>query len=469
MKSRVVLSRSLFSLGLLAVATALALGASELGIGKESIIMIFLLGVLVTIEITHGYLYGMISSFFSILLFNFLFTEPVYSFVMNSPKDIVLLGFFEMTAIVAGSITSRLDHQIEVSQENESTAQMLARISAGFLNLTGEEDIVFHAMALLREDAGLESRVVLSGRPGPDLEVPVPEGFQIKDFPLRNTEGNLGILRVLFPPRDLRKSDDLVLKTVISQLEMALEREQIYQEREKIRLAMEREQFRSTLLRSVAHDLRSPLTVLSGASNLLADDFDRLTVEERRKLAGDISEEMVWLSDLVENILSMTRINEDQLVVKKEEEVVDEVVGEAVSHMKRLVRDRDFHIILPDEVVTVPMDAPLIVQVLVNLLDNAVKHTRPEEGILLKVEKTVGSVRFVVADEGTGIDESVRNHLFEGFVSSNRGVSDGRRGIGLGLAICKTIVKAHGGKIWAESNDPKGSRFIFTLPEEERR
>lgn len=468
-KYRTILSRSLFSLGLLAVSTALSLGASELGIGKESIIMIFLLGVLVTIDITHGYIYGMISSFFSILLFNFLFTEPIYSFVMNSPGDIILLAFFEVTAIVAGSITSRLDHQMEVSQENERTAQMLARISAGFLNFTGNEEIAVHAMDLLREDLGLESRVILLGHGAPDLGMTPAEGFQIKEFFLKNNEGPLGILRVQFPIGGLKKADDLVLKTVINQLEMALERESIYQEREEIRIAMEREHLRSTLLRSVAHDLRSPLTVLSGASNLLADDYDRLTTEERKKLAGDISEEMIWLSDFVENILSMTRINEDKLVVKKEDEVVDDIVGEAVTHMKRLVRDRDFQVVLPEEVVTVPMDAPLIVQVLVNLLDNAVKHTLPEETIRMTVEKAEGNVRFLVADEGGGIDDAVRDRLFEGFVTSNQGVSDGRRGIGLGLAICKTIIKAHGGKIWAEPNHPKGSRFLFTLPEEDRR
>ena len=468
-KIRTILSRSLFSLGVLAVSTALSLGASELGIGKESIIMIFLLGVLVTIDITHGYIYGMISSFFSILIFNFLFTEPIYSFVINSPGDVILLAFFEETAIVAGSITSRLDHQIELSQENEHTSQMLARISAGFMNLTGNDEIAVHATKLLQEDLGVESRVVLLGHGAPDLGMSPSEGFIIKDFPLKNNEGPLGILRIQFPVGGLKKPDELILRTVINQLEMALERESIYQERETIRIAMEREQLRSTLLRSVAHDLRSPLTVLSGASNLLADDFDRLTIEERKKLAGDISEEMIWLSDFVENILSMTRINEDKLVVKKEEEVVDDIVGEAVTHMKRLVRERDFQVVLPEEVVTVPMDAPLIVQVLVNLLDNAVKHTRPEETIRMTVEKNGKNVRFLVADEGSGIDDAVRDRLFEGFVASNQGVSDGRRGIGLGLAICKTIIKAHGGKIWAEPNQPKGSRFLFTLPQEDPR
>jgi two-component system sensor histidine kinase KdpD len=259
---------------------------------------------------------------------------------------------------------------------------------------------------------------------------------------------------------------EMILKSIATQIGMALDREFIYNEREAIRLTMEGEKLRNALLRSVAHDLRSPLTSLSGASTLLADDNGRLTDSEKKQLATDISEEMLWLTNLVENILNMTRISSSQLVLHKEDEVVDDVVGEAVEHMKRLIKDRDFKVVLPEEVLTVPMDGKLIVQVLVNLLDNAIKHTTFNDSISLLVAKVDNRIRFTVSDTGEGIDEKIKDTLFESFVTSDRDVSDGKRGIGLGLAICKAIVKAHGGVIKAESNQPKGSQFVFDLPRE---
>ncbi len=231
-------------------------------------------------------------------------------------------------------------------------------------------------------------------------------------------------------------------------------------------MAMEREQQRGTLLRSVAHDLRSPLTAISGAGNLLADNYFRLSDAERRKLASDISEEIVWLSDLVENILSMTRISEQKIVLHKQDEVIDDVIGEAVKHTERLLRDRQFHVKLPDEVVTAPMDGKLIAQVVINLLENAVRHTPPDSEISLTVHAE-SELTVSVADTGNGIPDAIRDHLFERFVTQASDIVDGRQGLGLGLSICKTIIEAHGGTISVSDNVPKGSIFTFTLPMEE--
>jgi len=257
-----------------------------------------------------------------------------------------------------------------------------------------------------------------------------------------------------------------VVKTVATQLGAALDREYSYQEREEIRVAMERERLRGALLRSVAHDLRTPLTALTGASALLSDEFDELTPDEQKKLAADISEEMIWLANFVENILNMTRIGEGQLILNREDEVVDDVVNEAVSHMSRILRNRHLEVSLPDDVVTLPMDGRSIVQVLVNLLENAVKHTPPECEIRLAVSVRGGGAVFEVSDRGTGIDERLMSRLFDGFASLRNNVIDGRRGMGLGLAICKAVVEAHGGRIWAENRPSGGARFAFSLPME---
>ncbi|MDD3126601.1 MAG: ATP-binding protein [Candidatus Izemoplasmatales bacterium] len=466
--AKIIMIRTLYSLGLLLISTALSLGATALDIDKEIIIMILLLGVLITVVITRGYVYGIVSSFISILLFNYIFTEPIYAFSFDRDDDLILLGFFVAMTIVVGLVTSRLFRQIEISKTNEQAAQLLAKASAEFLNMTGEKNIIMQGVSFIREHTGLDSNVVMNSKGASSLTIANKEKLASKPYPISDGKSVIGTLQVYVPNDGIRKTDELVVRTVVTQIQMALERENIYEERENIRIAMEREQLRSTLLRSVAHDLRSPLTALSGASTLLADDFDKLTDEERKRLALDVSEEMVWLSNLVENILNMTRINEEQLVIHKDDEVIDDIIGEAVGHMKRLLRDRPFNVILPQEVITVPMDGRLIVQVLINLLDNAVKHTLPNEPITLLVEQLENQVKFTVSDLGAGIDNSVKDTLFEGFVTSDHGISDGKRGIGLGLAICKTFIKAHGGKIYAQPNSPKGARFSFYLPLEDK-
>jgi len=267
----------------------------------------------------------------------------------------------------------------------------------------------------------------------------------------------------------------IVVGTIVSdqrqQRERAQEGEQaarelvrVREEQQETQRAMEREELRSTLLRSVAHDLRSPLTALAGTSRMLEDDYDRFSDEERRRFISDLSEEILWLTSKVENILNKTMIDEKNLILHREDEAVDDIVGEAVSRMSRLMRGRRFTVELPDEVVMAPMDGNLIVQVLINLLSNAVRHTPPESEITLCAEKEGDWVAFTVSDTGNGIDPAIRDTLFDRFVTLDTDSADRRRGIGLGLAICKAIVEAHGGEITARENEPHGAVFRFTLP-----
>jgi len=237
-------------------------------------------------------------------------------------------------------------------------------------------------------------------------------------------------------------------------------------EQEEIRFAMESEKLRSTLLRSVAHDLRTPLTALAGSSRLLDEDYDKFTDEERRAFISDISEETIWLTNQVENILNMTRISEGRLVINKEEEVVDDVINEAVKRTERLMSSHSLTVNLPEEVIILPMDGHLVVQVLVNLLSNAVAHTPEGTCIVLSANKKGDFVEFSVTDNGPGIDKKIESTLFDRYVTLKTAAADSKRGAGLGLAICKTIVEAHKGSISAHNVEPNGACFVFTLPME---
>ena len=181
-------------------------------------------------------------------------------------------------------------------------------------------------------------------------------------------------------------------------------------------------------------------------------------------LVGDIRSDAQWLNNMVENLLNMTRISEGELVLKKQPEVVDDVVSEAYRRIERLKGERDISINMPDTVMEVPMDGRLVIQVLVNLLDNAVKYTPEHAHIDLRAYPESGYMVFEVSDDGKGIDPSILDKVFDNFVTAPALSGDAKRGMGIGLGICKSIVEAHGGVIVAMNNDRGGATFKFALP-----
>lgn len=466
LKQRKIISCAVKTFLVFVLATLISLGMNYLGISKESIIMVFLLGVLFSSTITSSFIWGIINSFASLLAFNYFFTEPRFTFVMYHTTDVILLGFFLITAIVSGTMTSRLQKQIEIAEKNERTSMVLYQIASGFLPVSGEKSIVLRGLSFIEEFLGSKAVVKLDrdGAVYPQQNRQNENRIPSHTFPIQSAAGNLGVIQIYEAAEVMDKQNELIARSISTQLGIALDREMLYNEQEDIKIAMEREQLRATLLRSVAHDLRSPLTALLGAGNLLADNYEKLTDEERKKLAHDLSEEILWLTNLVENILNMTRINESGLVLKKNGEIIDDVISEAVSHVERHINGRKFHVHLPEKVIMVPMDGKLIVQVLINLLENAIRHTPSDSEIALEVFEGRKVIKVVVSDTGDGIDSNIKDKLFDKFVTLEQGVTDGKRGIGLGLTICKAIVEAHGGTIFAEANSPKGTRLVFTLP-----
>jgi two-component system sensor histidine kinase KdpD len=462
---RTALQNLLKTVGILALALGISLCLSlVLHIDNQSIIMVFLMGVLFTSVATAGSGYGLLVSVLAVILLNFFFTEPRFTFVISSTSDLILLVFFAITAVVSGMVTARLQTQMKLTAENERTARTLYQIALGFLDISGEENVIEEAKRRIHMNTGLECQTYLK-----EDDAQTAYGIDYQDYDILCTMGKLGTLRVFTSGRTISQENDMILTAVATQLGTALYRERLRAEQENIRIAMEREQQRSTMLRSVAHDLRSPLTALYGTSSLMADNYDRLSDEERREMAGNMSDEILWLISLVENILNMTRINENRLVLHKERETLDDLVSEAVQHTERLRLGRPFSMSLPSEVISLPADGKLVVQVLINLLENAVKHTPDGTAIMLTATARDGLAQFCVADEGQGVPDEKKDAIFDRFVMGEDHIADGRRGLGLGLAICRAIVEAHGGKIWVEDHTPCGAQFMFTLPLEEEK
>ena len=239
-------------------------------------------------------------------------------------------------------------------------------------------------------------------------------------------------------------------------------------DQEKLRSENEKERMRGNLLRAISHDLRTPLTSIYGSSSTLISKYDALPKEQQLKLLGEIQEDSEWLIRMVENLLSITRMSGGQAKIEKDCEAAEEIVGVSVSKFTKRFPAIKVSIEVPDEVLMVPMDATLIRQVIMNLLENAAIHGGNVTQIRVCLSREGTNACFSVSDNGVGIPKERLSTIFNGGLS---GVShnnfDMKKNMGIGLSVCYTIVKAHGGTMTAENLDSGGACFRFYLPLEE--
>ncbi len=236
---------------------------------------------------------------------------------------------------------------------------------------------------------------------------------------------------------------------------------------EDLIMEAEKEKLRANLLRAVSHDLRTPLTSIIGASSSYLDNEETLSAEEKRRLVSQISEDADWLLHMVENLLSVTRITDSGAnTLKKNPEVMEEVLLDAISTIRKRYPSMQIHMSLPDELLIVPMDPLLIKQVIMNLLENAYFHAHSQKPVECFLRSSDESASVHIRDYGIGIPKEHTDDIFDAAPSSPSSASDTRKGMGIGLSICKAIINAHGGSIHAVSH-PDGAEFYFTLPKEE--
>lgn len=225
-------------------------------------------------------------------------------------------------------------------------------------------------------------------------------------------------------------------------------------ERTAIQVEAEKEKMRGNLLRAVSHDLRTPLTTISGATSVILENDENMSPEERQSLLRDIKEDSDWLIGMVENLLSVTRIRSEQTKLNTQEEIVDEVVGNAIQKIRKRFPDTRVTVQLPEEIILVDMDSILIEQAIINLLENAIRHSGDIEHITLRVYREQESVIFEISDRGKGLEQSKKD-------AEN---GDSSRGLGIGLSVCQSIVKAHNGRLESFDNPLGGTIFQIILP-----
>lgn len=257
------------------------------------------------------------------------------------------------------------------------------------------------------------------------------------------------------------------ISLIISTLTIHLKiQDEILAENEKKLMEAEKEKMRANLLRAISHDLRTPLTSIIGSASTYIENKNDFKEDEKLELIEKINDDANWLLNMVENLLSVTRIQNNTARVTKNAEVVEEVVSEAVIRLKKRIPQAEIKVTVPDNFLMIPMDAMLIEQVLINLMENSIVHSQSTTPTELNVWEDDAFVVFSVKDNGIGINEKKVKALLDGMPTDDYGSGDKKKGMGIGLSICKTIVLAHQGEIFAKNTD-NGTEFIFKLPKEE--
>lgn len=437
---------------IMGIALICSLSLNQIGIGKENILMVFIVGELLIATFTKGYFYGVFAAIVSALCFNYLFINPNYDFHISDPNDFMLIIFFLMTSLIACSLTDRFQKQIIISKKNESMSQQLYKLSKRLLNISGIEQILLQGNQYIEESIQIKTHISLEIKDENEKMIPIIGRNRI-----------LGSIEII-DDQILNEDQMIIVKAAANQLGNALERELTYLEQEKIKVAMEREHMLNSMLKSISHDLRTPLTGIVGASQFMMERQD-LNSDDILSLSQDIHDQAKWLTQIVENILNMSKIENGNLIIHKNIEVVDDLIYEAIRHVPEL-KNRHYEVKLPDDLLLINVDGQLMIQVFINILNNAIKYTTKQDMISIVVEKDEDDIIFTIQDTGTGIHHSVLDHVFDEFVTYSGVSNDSQKGIGLGLAICQAIIVAHDGKITAKNNENGGACFIFTIPQE---
>ena len=466
------------AVGVIALASAIGLLFRSV-LSTTDTAMLFLLGV-VLVGARARQRPALVASVLSIAAFDFLFVPPYYTFAVGDLRYLLTFGMMLGIAIVIARLTGRIREQAERSSAREqrtAAAYALSREIAA----ARDPDAILAATArhireafassvtmLLPDAAGVfpsedgVAQWVFDRRQMAGLGTQTLPATPALYLPLVASGAALGVVRV--EPRDPRDARDPVrrqlLETFVGQAALALGRAQLAERHQQTEIEVKTERLRTSLLSSLSHDLRTPLAGIEGAaSTLLAGEPP---ADRRRQLAQSIVAESRRMTRLVANLLDMVRLEAGALHVSKEWQPLEEVVGVALVLLEERLKDHPIETHLASDLPLVPIDGLLVEQVLINLMENAVKYAPPATPIEISADAGAGSVIVSVADRGPGIPPGEELRIFEKFHRATDDDSAG--GVGLGLTICQGIVAAHGGRMWAENREGGGAVFRFTLP-----
>ncbi|HWQ78789.1 MAG TPA: sensor histidine kinase KdpD [Anaerovoracaceae bacterium] len=493
------------SIAVLIISTLIGILFTHWDFSIANIIVVYILGVQLNAIVTRGRIYTAISSILSVLLFNYFFTEPRFSLQATDPGYPVTFIVMFAAAFITSTLTKRVKEQARQSAQKAYRTEVLLETSRKLQQAKDQSDILSETA---RHMVKLLDRTVIFYSPQQNtLSEPLvfpkensevdPHAFlgtnerAVAEWVYKNnkragaTTNTLSDAKCLYlavrsgnsvlavagiamdKETPLEPFEKNLMIAMLGECALALEKERLNEIQKQISVQIQQEQLRANLLRAISHDLRTPLTSISGNAGVLMGNSEVLSEAQKKGLYTDIYDDSMWLINLVENLLSITRIDNGTLNLEMQSELLEEVIAEALLHINRNSVEYEIKSVLEDELLMAKMDSRLIIQVLINIVDNAIKYTPPGSHITISAQREKEMALVEIADDGPGISDEAKARLFDMFYTANNVRGDGRRGLGLGLSLCKSIIEAHGGKICVKDNVPQGTVFCFTLQAEE--
>lgn len=489
----------LLMISIMAAATFLCFWVDQSRYSNANIITIYILAVLIASLWTSHQIYGIMAAVLYILLFNFLFIDPRFTLLVYDPEYLMTYFVTMVAAIITSSLAVRVKTVARRSAENAYQAKVLLDTSNQLERAQSAEEIV--RITCIQLVSLLNRSVLFYGNSSSQND---PEIYPAGDSPVSQTvlqsekeavdwvrehrhyagaytsrwsafthqylsihtdDYSYGIIGIDMGAGPFSEFENMILHSILHEFALALENQRIEMERQRAEINAENERMRASFLRSISHDLRTPLTSIYGnADNLSANEM-YMSKEDREKIYRDIRDDASWLVEEMENILSVTKLESDPKI-RLSAENVEDVIEESLRHIGAHP-EHTITVNLPDYPMFAEMDPRLIMQVLVNLLNNAIKYTPEGTPIQISAEQKDGRVYVRVADKGNGISDDQKEHVFELFHTGDVSSSDGSRSLGIGLNVCRMIMQAHDSTITLEDNIPHGCVFSFSLKAEE--
>ena len=486
--------------GILFIATGIGYLFRYLGFSEENIIIVYILGVLIIAIITVNRGWSVCYSLLSVLLFNFLFTDPRFTFFSYDYGYPVTFVTVFIAAVIVSNLTIQIRKQgyraeqmalrtrilletNQMLQKAKNADEMIEETARHLMRMMGKNVIYYRA-----EDGILSEPRFCMAEPGAAKMLYLQQrerqaaqwafenrkraGTGMDQYPdahclylaIRNEDMVYGVIGIALEGMMMDVYEQNLILSILGECALALEKEGYNRKREEALAQAKNEQLRANLLRSISHDLRTPLTSISGNADTLLHSYDVLDEQTRKQIFTDIYDDAQWLTGLVENLLSITKIVDGSVKLHLSDQVVDDIISEALRHIDRRAAEHHIAVDCGDVLLLARMDAGLIMQVLINLVNNAVKYTPVGSNIRITAIPRENMAEICVSDNGPGIPNELKERVFEMFFTGGNPIGDSRRSLGLGLTLCQTIVHAHHGEMTLKDNSPHGCIFSFTIP-----
>lgn len=459
-----------------AVATTTSLLLYQMNIKIENLLLLYVVGVVISIIATSQMIWGIGSGIIFAMTFNFLYTEPIHTFMVNDPNYLISIAIFVVVAIIVSTLTYRLQKEKEMAIYQQEITAKISEVCSGFLKLNGLKTIISYLEESLERITTFQNKVYIYQ--GIDFEErtvswcfhhgkPCGKGYSmfsnqtVTCLPIKQGDTVVGVVSFDVEGSMLEDRSILQVEMILTQLVLALQRNDLASEKEENHLQVEREKLKTTLLRNISHNLKNPLSTISKETELLYQGIETSTKVNIKERLKNINQETQRINVIFENLLDMTKIEDGSINIKKKKELVVDIVDRALHAVSSKKQKRTLVVEKPESILLFCCDGQYLVQVLTNILDNAFKHTKEDSKIILKAFEQDRNIVFQVSDNGGGMSEEDLEHIFDDAYSHKNAST------GVGLTVAKAIIEAHNGTLVAFNNGYGGVTFEVTLPLEQ--